>query len=118
MNSIVFRRNSDQLFAACADLRIRTYSINQFTQLEILYGHQDNISDISALAKETCVSVGSRDKTAMFWKIAEESRLTFRGGDSPEKTNKKKRGTTTRRRRRRRPRMMNRHSIMKDQLML
>ena len=26
----------------------------------------------------------------MFWKIAEESRLTFRGGDSLEKTNKRK----------------------------
>lgn len=90
VNSIAFRRNSDQLFAACADLRIRTYSINQFTQLEILYGHQDNITDISALARETCVSVGSRDKTAMFWKIAEESRLTFRGGDSVEKKHKKK----------------------------
>ncbi|KAK6202477.1 Rrp9 protein [Scheffersomyces amazonensis] len=90
VNSITFRRNSDQLFAACADLRIRTYSINQFTQLEILYGHQDNITDISSLARETCVSVGSRDKTAMFWKIAEESRLTFRGGDSDEKKRKKK----------------------------
>ncbi|RCK58822.1 Ribosomal RNA-processing protein 9 [Candida viswanathii] len=90
VNSIAFRRNSDQLYAACADLRIRTYSINQFTQLEILYGHQDNIADISALARETCVSVGSRDKTAMFWKIAEESRLTFRGGDSIEKKRKKK----------------------------
>ncbi|RLV90903.1 Ribosomal RNA-processing protein 9 [Spathaspora sp. JA1] len=90
VNSIAFRRNSDQLFAACADLRIRTYSINQFTQLEILYGHQDNITDISALARETCVSVGSRDKTVMFWKIAEESRLTFRGGDSIEKKRKKK----------------------------
>lgn len=93
VNSIAFRRNSDQLFAACADLRIRTYSINQFTQLEILYGHQDNIADISALARETCVSVGSRDKTAMFWKIAEESRLTFRGGDSIEKKRKKKKTT-------------------------
>ncbi|KAK6460561.1 WD40-repeat-containing domain protein [Scheffersomyces coipomensis] len=90
VNSITFRRNSDQLYAACADLRIRTYSVNQFTQLEILYGHQDNITDISALARETCVSVGSRDKTAMFWKIAEESRLTFRGGDSTEKRKKKK----------------------------
>ncbi|EGW34399.1 uncharacterized protein SPAPADRAFT_49443 [Spathaspora passalidarum NRRL Y-27907] len=90
VNSIAFRRNSDQLFAACADLRIRTYSINQFTQLEILYGHQDDITDISALARETCVSVGSRDKTVMFWKIAEESRLTFRGGDSVEKKRKKK----------------------------
>ncbi|EMG48504.1 RRP9 Ribosomal RNA-processing protein 9 [Candida maltosa Xu316] len=91
VNSIAFRRNSDQLYAACADLRIRTYSINQFTQLEILYGHQDNISDIAALARETCVSVGSRDKTVMFWKIAEESRLTFRGGDSIEKKRKKRR---------------------------
>jgi ribosomal RNA-processing protein 9 len=89
VNAITFRRNTDQLYAACADLKIRTYSINQFTQLEILYGHQDNISDISALAKETCVSVGCRDKTAMFWKIAEETRLTFRGGDH-EKKNKKK----------------------------
>lgn len=90
VNAIAFRRNTDQLFAACADLRIRTYSINQFTQLEVLYGHQDNISDIAALARETCVSVGSRDKTVMFWKIAEESRLTFRGGDSLEKKRKKK----------------------------
>ncbi|CAI5755557.1 unnamed protein product [Candida verbasci] len=85
VNSITFKKNSDQLYAACADLRIRTYSINQFTQLEILYGHQDNITDIDSLNRETCVSVGSRDKTVMFWKIAEESRLTFRGGDSIEK---------------------------------
>lgn len=89
VNSITFRRNTDQLYAACADLRIRTYSINQFSQLEILYGHQDNITDISSLGRETCVSVGSRDKTAMFWKISEESRLTFRGGDSTEKKHKR-----------------------------
>lgn len=88
VNSITFRRGTDQLYAACADLRIRTFSINQFAQLEILYGHQDNITDISALGRETCVSVGSRDKTAMFWKIAEESRLTFRGGDAEKKRKK------------------------------
>lgn len=82
INAICFRKNSDQLFAACSDLKIRTYSINQFSQVEILYGHQDNITDISALIRETCVSVGSRDRTALFWKIADESRLTFRGGDS------------------------------------
>lgn len=91
VNAITFKRNSDQLYAACADLRIRTYSINQFTQLEILYGHQDNIVDISSLLRDTCVSVGLRDKTAMFWKISEELRLTFRGGDSTEKKRKKRR---------------------------
>lgn len=88
VNAITFRRGTDQLYAACADLRIRTFSINQFAQLEILYGHQDNITDISALAKEACVSVGSRDKSVMYWKISEESRLTFRGGDSEKKSKK------------------------------
>ncbi|CAH2353433.1 ribosomal RNA-processing protein 9 [[Candida] railenensis] len=90
INSIVFRRGTDQLYAACSDLRIRTYSINQFAQLEVLYGHQDNVTEVSCLSRETCVSVGSRDKTALFWKIAEESRLTFRGGDSTEKRRKRR----------------------------
>lgn len=88
VNAVTFRRGTDQLYAACADLRIRTYSINQYAQLEILYGHQDNITGISSLGRETCVSVGSRDKTAMFWKISEESRLTFRGGDAEKKKKK------------------------------
>lgn len=88
--SLVFRRNSDQLYAACADLKIRTYSINQLAQLETLYGHQDLVVDISALGLERCVTVGSRDRTAMLWKISEETRLTFRGGDSHEKYGKKK----------------------------
>lgn len=82
VNALAFRRNSDQVYAACADLRIRTFSVAQRAQLETLYGHQDNIVDISALGRETCVSVGLRDKTAMYWKIAEELRLTFRAGDT------------------------------------
>lgn len=88
--SLAFRRNSDQLYVACADLKIRTYSINQLAQLETLYGHQDLVVDISALGLERCVTVGSRDRTAMLWKIADETRLTFRGGDSHEKYGKKK----------------------------
>lgn len=83
--SMTFRKNSDQLYVSCADYKIRTYSINQFSQLEILYGHQDVVVDISALGMERCVTVGSRDRTAMLWKIADETRLTFRGGDDPQK---------------------------------
>lgn len=86
--ALTFRRNSDQLYVACADLKIRTYSINQLSQLETLYGHQDVVCDISALGLERCVSVGSRDRTAMLWKIADETRLTFRGGDSIERWEK------------------------------
>lgn len=83
--SMAFRKNSDQLYVSCADYKIRTYSINQFSQLEILYGHQDVVVDISALGMERCVTVGSRDRTAMLWKIPDETRLTFRGGDDPQK---------------------------------
>lgn len=86
---LVFRRGSDQLYAACADLKVRTYSINQFAQLEILYGHQDTVVDVSALGQERCVTVGSRDRCAMLWKIAEETRLTFRGGENERKKRKK-----------------------------
>ena len=86
---LVFRRGSDQLYAACADLKVRTYSINQFAQLEILYGHQDTVADISALGQERCVTVGSRDRCAMLWKIADETRLTFRGGENEKKKKKK-----------------------------
>jgi len=89
---LVFRRGSDQLYASCADLKVRTYSINQLAQLEILYGHQDHVVDITALGQERCVTVGSRDRTAMLWKIADETRLTFRGGEFEKKKKKKKDG--------------------------
>lgn len=87
---LVFRRGSDQLYASCADLKVRTYSVNQLAQLEVLYGHQDLVVDISALGQERCVTVGSRDRTAMLWKIADETRLTFRGGEFEKKKKKKK----------------------------
>ena len=86
---LVFRKNSDQLYVSCADCKIRTYSINQFSQLETLYGHQDLVACIDALNSERCVTVGSRDRTAMLWKIPDETRLTFRGGDDPERLVKK-----------------------------
>ncbi|VEU23158.1 DEKNAAC104007 [Brettanomyces naardenensis] len=82
---MAFRRKTDQLYVGCGDLKIRTYSVDQQAELETLYGHQDSVVDVSALGLERCVSVGSRDRSVMLWKIGEESRLTFRGGDSIEK---------------------------------
>lgn len=93
---LAFRRHTDQLYVACADLKIRTYSVAQLAKLETLYGHQDVVADISALGQERCVTVGSRDRTAMLWKIPDETRLTFRGGDSIEKfEHSKKKGEAT-----------------------
>lgn len=85
---LTFRRNTNELYAACADLKVRTFNLDQLAQVETLFGHQDQVADISALSQERCVTVGSRDRTAIIWKISEESRLTFRGGDSKEKADK------------------------------
>lgn len=94
VTGLAFRRGTNELYAACADLKVRTYNIDHQSAVETLYGHQDCVSDVSALAQERCVTVGSRDRTAMLWKITEESRLTFRGGES-EKNRKKHAGSTT-----------------------
>ncbi|ONH68438.1 Ribosomal RNA-processing protein 9 [Cyberlindnera fabianii] len=49
---LVFRRNSDDLYAACADLKVRTYSVGNQATKETLYGHQDAVVDVSALGQE------------------------------------------------------------------
>lgn len=85
VNSISFRHGSHELYVASSDLKIRIYNVNQFALIDTLYGHQDEIVGISALSQERCVTVGSRDRTAMYWKIPEQTRLTFNSGTSFEK---------------------------------
>lgn len=79
---MTFRHGTSELYVGCADLRLRTYDLSQMAFVETLYGHQDHITGVAALSQTRCVSVGSHDRTVIFWKIPEESRLTFRGGDT------------------------------------
>lgn len=58
--------------------------------MDTLFGHQDEVMDISALALERCVSVGARDRTARLWKVVEETQLVFRGGGGESKSKTKK----------------------------
>ncbi len=60
-----FRNNSDQLFVACKDYKIRVYNVKQFQQMDTLFGHQGPITDVSVLNMERCISVGSYDKSLM-----------------------------------------------------
>lgn len=80
--SLAFRRNTSELYVGGSDLRLRTYDLKQWAFVETLHGHQDEIVGLSALSHERCISVGARDRTVIFWKIPEASRLTFRGGDT------------------------------------
>lgn len=42
--------------------------------------------DIACLDQEHCVTVGSRDATLRLWKIAEQTQLVFRGGNTTKYT--------------------------------
>lgn len=90
VTGFAFRRNTNELYVSCADLKVRTYNLSHLAQVETLFGHQDEVADIVALGQERCLTVGSRDRTAIIWKIAEESRLTYRGGEVGSGGSKKK----------------------------
>lgn len=79
-----FSRDDLTFYSASNDRTIKIWSLESGEALYIdtLYGHQDSVPSLSALGKETCVSVGSRDRTARLWKVAEETQLVFRGPES------------------------------------
>ena len=87
VTGLAFRRGTNQLFSSSKDRTIKVWSLDELAYVETLFGHQDEIVDIDALAQERCVSVGARDRTARHWKVPEESQLVFRGGE--KKTTKK-----------------------------
>jgi len=73
---------------------VKLWSLNELAYLETLFGHQDEVVDVAALAAERCITVGARDRTARLWKIVDETQLVFRGGGSSGgKARKNKDGT-------------------------
>ncbi|KAG8999140.1 pre-rRNA processing protein [Tulasnella sp. JGI-2019a] len=82
VTSLVFRKNTHQLFTASFDRTIKLYDLSPsiLGYVETLFGHQDHILSVDALRAEVAVSAGARDKTVRFWKVVEESQLVFRGG--------------------------------------
>ncbi|KAK0635183.1 WD40-repeat-containing domain protein [Bombardia bombarda] len=81
VTGLAFRRGTNMLFSCSKDRTVKVWSLNELAYVETLFGHQDEILDVDALAQERCVSVGARDRTARYWKVPEESQLVFRGGD-------------------------------------
>ncbi|KAJ6259902.1 Beta-TrCP [Drechslerella dactyloides] len=80
VNGLVFRRGTNTLYSCSSDRTIKLWSLDEMTYVETLFGHQDSVVGIDALAYERCVSVGARDKSARLWKIVDETQLVFRGG--------------------------------------
>ncbi|EIM24249.1 WD40 repeat-like protein [Wallemia mellicola CBS 633.66] len=86
VSALAFRQSTPTaLFAASLDRTIKVYSFpsnppDSPSYVETLYGHQDQIYDLSVLRADIALSVGCRDKTARYWKVVDESQLVFRGG--------------------------------------
>ncbi|KAL2266463.1 hypothetical protein VTJ83DRAFT_5815 [Remersonia thermophila] len=80
VTGLAFRRGTNQLFSCSRDRTVKVWSLDELAYIETLFGHQDEILDVDALGQERCVTVGARDRTARYWKVAEESQLVFRGG--------------------------------------
>ncbi|KJZ80437.1 hypothetical protein HIM_00287 [Hirsutella minnesotensis 3608] len=80
ITGLVFRRGTNQLYSSSKDRTVKVWSLDELAYIETLFGHQDDVVDVDALAQERCVSVGARDRTARLWKVMEETQLVFRGG--------------------------------------
>ncbi|KAI1075239.1 WD40 repeat-like protein [Whalleya microplaca] len=80
VTGLAFRRGMNQLYSASKDRTVKVWSLDELAYVETLFGHQDEVVDLDALAHERCLSVGARDRTARLWKVVEETQLVFRGG--------------------------------------
>lgn len=79
VTSLVFRKNSHDLYSASRDRSVKVWSIDEMAYVETLYGHQSPITSIDALSRERAVTAGGSDCSVRIWKIVEESQLIYNG---------------------------------------
>lgn len=83
VTSLSFRRGTEQLFSGGADRAVLVWAAAESAYIETLHGHEDAVIGVAGgleVNQETCVSVGSRDRSARLWKVVEENQLVFRSG--------------------------------------
>ncbi|KAK7180608.1 hypothetical protein DPSP01_006444 [Paraphaeosphaeria sporulosa] len=83
VTSLSFRRGTEQLFSGGADRAVLVWAAAESAYIETLHGHEDVVIGVAGgleVNQETCVSVGSRDRSARLWKVVEENQLVFRSG--------------------------------------
>ena len=81
VRALARRRDGEgpELYSASTDRTARVWDVLQRGYVETLYGHQEAISTLDALAEDMVLS-GSEDRTVRLWKVAEETQLLFSNG--------------------------------------
>ncbi|MCL4123770.1 UNVERIFIED_CONTAM: hypothetical protein GTU68_037435 [Idotea baltica] len=77
VSGLAFRRGTHMLFSASHDRLVMTWNLDVMAFAESLGGHQDAITGIDALTKESCVTTGGRDEMAIVYVIPDEKQLRF-----------------------------------------
>lgn len=76
---LAFRHNSRQMFSTSEDKTVKHWNLDDMCYVETLFGHQEAVLGVDALAQERCLTIGGSDRTLRLWKIPEESHLVFNG---------------------------------------
>lgn len=80
VSALAFKTGTNILYAASLDRSVRIFDLDAMTFVESLFGHQEAVLDLSALAADFAITAGGRDRTLRYWKVLDSSQLVFRAG--------------------------------------
>jgi len=89
VTSLSFQKGKNFMYSASVDRTIKVWSLDSFSYVESLFGHEDEILDVAGFSRERCVSVGARDRSARVWKVVDETQLVFKISEKSNKSNEK-----------------------------
>lgn len=75
---LAFRIGSHDLYACGSDRRLTIWSCDEMTYIDTLYGHEDGMTCVDVLTRETAVT-GSSDKDVRMWKIVDQQGFVYKG---------------------------------------
>ncbi|KAF2863552.1 hypothetical protein K470DRAFT_261942 [Piedraia hortae CBS 480.64] len=81
VTQLVFSQDGREMFSASKDRTVKVWACESLpAYADTLFGHQDGVLGLAALAREKCISVGARDRTVRLWVVGDETQMVFLAG--------------------------------------
>lgn len=77
ISGLVFRHSTHTLYSASYDRMVMVWNLDIMAFVENLGGHQDSITGIDSLMRESCITSGGRDQAVIVYIIVEDKQLRF-----------------------------------------